>query len=159
MSGVAEIELEFGDGQFMFRLPALFIDQLQRKRGTEVTYPDGSTGKRPKPFGQIFREHLTGDYDPLDSIEIIKLGLTAGKGGVIAGEEIKLSPTEARIMCENVTATWPVEQWYLFAATILRACTYGYTPKNKEGDSEPGNESPPPMGDTSTSEPQPEISL
>lgn len=153
---LAEIELEFGDGQFRFRLPPLYIDQLQKKRGYDVTWPDGSQGKKPKPFGQIFREHMTGDYDPLDSLEIIRLGLTAGGGGMVAGETVKLDPTKARMMHDTVTATWPVEQWFVFATAILRACTYGY--EVKKGDSEPGNESPPQTGDISTSEPQPETS-
>lgn len=152
---IAEIELEFGEGQFRFRLPALYIDHLQKKRGYDVTWPDGSQGKKPKPFGQIFREHMTGDYDPLDSLEIIRLGLTAGGGGVVAGEPLKLDPTKARMMTEDVTATWPVEQWYVFAGAILRACTYGYEAPSTEG-SEPGNENPPQTGDSSTSEPQPE---
>lgn len=153
---IAEIELEFGDGQFLFKLPALYIDRLQRERGTDVTYPDGSQGKRPKPFGQIFREHMTGDYDPLDSLAVIKLGLTAGGRGMVAGESIKVDPTKARIMTEDVTATWPVEQWYLFASAILRACCYGYEPT--AGDKEPGNETPPQTGGISTSDPQPETS-
>lgn len=152
----SEIELEFGDGQFLFRLPALYIDRLQRERGTDVTYPDGSQGKRPKPFGQIFREHMTGDYDPIDSLTVIKLALTAGASGVVAGETIKLDPTKARIMVEDVVKSWPVEQWYLFASAILRACCYGYEAKAE--DSEPGNETPPQAGDTSTSEPPPETS-
>ena len=152
---IAEIELEFGEGQFRFRLPALYIDQLQKKRGYDVTWPDGSQGKKPKPFGQIFREHMTGDYDPLDSLEIIRLGLTAGGGGTVAGETVKLDPTKGRIMVEDVTATRPVEQWYVVAGAILRACTYGYEPPAKE-DKEPGNETPPQTGDISTSEPPPE---
>lgn len=153
---IAEIELEFGEGQFRFRLPALYIDQLQKKRGYDVTWPDGSQGKKPKPFGQIFREHMTGDYDPLDSLEIIRLGLTAGGGGTVAGDTVKLDPTKARIMVEDVTATWPVEQWFIVAGAILRACTYGYEPPKATEDKEPGNETPPQTGDTSTSEPPPE---
>lgn len=153
----AEIELEFGDGQFLFRLPALYIDRLQRARGCDVTWPDGSQGKRPKPFGQIFREHMTGDYDPLDSYEVIKLALTAGGGGVVAGESVKLDPTKARIMAEDVAKTWPIEQVFLFASTILRACCYGYEPQKTE-DQEPGNETPPMTGGSSTSEQPPETS-
>ena len=155
MAALAEIELEFGDGLFMFRLPALYIDRLQKERGYDVTWPDGATGKKPKPFGQIFREHMTGDYDVLDSLAVVKLGLTAGGGGVVAGATVKLDPTKARIMSEDVAKSWPVEQIYLFAATILRACTYGYEAPNA-GDSEPGNEAPPQAGDTSISEPLPE---
>lgn len=154
---IAEIELEFGEGQFRFRLPPLYIDQLQKKRGYDVTWPDGSQGKKPKPFGQIFREHMTGDYDPLDSLEVVRLGLTAGGGGVVAGEEIKLTPTSARIMVDDVLNGSPVETWYSCAVNILRACTYGYEPPAKEG-SEPGNETPPQTGGISTSEPQPETS-
>ena len=158
MTAIAQIELEFGDGLFLFRMPPLYIDRLQKERGYDVTWPDGATGKKPKPFGQIFREHMTGDYDVGDCDAVIKLALTAGGSGVVAGETVKLDPTKARMMCETVTLTWPIEQRYLFAATILRACTYGYTPTNATGDSEPGNETPPTTGDISTSEPQPEIS-
>lgn len=157
MTALPEIELEFGDGQFMFRLPALYIDRLQKERGYDVTWPDGAQGKKPKPFGQIFREHMTGDYDVLDSMAVIKLGLTAGKGGNVAGADVKLDPTKARMMAEEVAALWPIEQIYLFATTILRACTYGYTPTARE-DSEPGNQTPPQTGGTSTSEPPPETS-
>lgn len=157
MTALPEIELEFGDGQFMFRLPALYIDRLQKERGYDVTWPDGAQGKKPKPFGQIFREHMTGDYDVLDSMALIKLGLTAGKGGVVAGARKELDPTKARMMAEEVAALWPIEQIYLFATTILHACTYGYTPTARE-DSEPGNPTPPQTGDISTSEPPPEIS-
>lgn len=157
MTALPEIELEFGDGLFLFRLPALYVDRLQKERGYDVTWPDGAQGKKPKPFGQIFREHMTGDYDLLDSMAVIKLGLTAGKGGMVAGERKDLDPTKARMLAEEVANLWPAEQIYLFAATILRACTYGYTPTMRE-DSEPGNETPPTTGDISTSEPQPETS-
>jgi hypothetical protein len=151
MTALPEIELEFGDGLFMFRLPALYIDRLQKERGYDVTWPDGAQGKKPKPFGQIYREHMTGDYDVLDSMAVIKLGLTAGRGGVVAGAAVTLDPTKARMMAEEVAAMWPIEQIYLFAMTVLRACTYGYTPTARE-DSEPGNETPPQTGDSSTSE-------
>jgi len=157
MTALPEIELEFGDGLFLFCLPALYIDRLQKERGYDVTWPDGAQGKKPKPFGQIFREHMTGDYDLLDSMAVIKLGLTAGKGGLVAGARKDLDPTKARLLAEEVANLWPAEQIYLFAATILRACTYGYTPTQRE-DSEPGNETPPKTGDISTSEPPPETS-
>lgn len=157
MTALPEIELEFGDGVFRFRFPALYIDRLQKERGYDVTWPDGAQGKKPKPFGQIFREHMTGDYDVLDSLAVIKLGLTAGGGGVVAGAEIKLDPTKARMKSEEVAALWPIEQIYLFATTILRACTYGYSPTVRE-DSDPGNVTPPTTGDTSTSGPLPETS-
>ncbi len=152
MTALPEIELEFGDGLFQFRLPALYVDRLQKERGYDVTWPDGAQGKKPKPFGQIFREHMTGDYDLLDSMAVIKLGLTAGKGGIVAGDTVSLDPTKARMMAEEVAASWPAEQIYLFAATILRACTYGYSPTVME-DSDPGNVTPPTTGDISTSEP------
>ena len=102
MTALPEIELEFGDGLFMFRLPALYIDRLQKERGYDVTWPDGAQGKKPKPFGQIFREHMTGDYDLLDSMAVIKLGLTAGKGGIVAGASVNLDPTKARLKSEEV---------------------------------------------------------
>lgn len=150
MAAVTDLELEFGDGVFRFRMPALYIDRLQRERGYDVTWPDGSHGKKPKPFGQIFREHMTGDYDVSDCLAVIKLALTAGGGGVVASEPVKLDPTKARMMADDVAAMWPVEEIYMFSAIILRACTYGYTPPNTEG-SEPGNETPPETGDISTS--------
>lgn len=147
---IAEIELEFGDGQFRFRLPPVFIDQIQKRRGYEVTWPDGAIGRRPKPIGMMMQEIMSGQFDALDCLEIIKQGLIAGGGGVVAGEDVELNPTKARMMMEDVTATWPLEEVHLFASAILRACWYGY---ESAEDKKSGNDEPSPTtADCSTSE-------
>lgn len=149
---IAEIELEFGDGQFLFRLPPVYVDLIQKRRGYDVTWPDGSTGKKPKPIGMIMQEIMSGQFDALDCIEIIKQGLIAGGRGVVAGEDVELNPTKARMMVEDIINTWPYEQVHLYASAILRACWYGYeTPEDKQS----GNvEAAPETADCSTSEPQ-----
>lgn len=148
---IAEIELEFGDGQFRFRLPPVYVDQIQKRRGYEVTWPDGAVGKRPKPIGMIAQEIMAGQFDALDCLEIIKSGLIAGGGGVVAGEDVELNPTKARMMMEDVTATWPLSEIHLFAQAILGACWYGYdSAEDKQSGKE---EAPPTTEDSSTSEP------
>ena len=120
MTAVPEIELEFGDGLFMFRLPALYIDRLQKERGYDVTWPDGAQGKKPKPFGQIYREHMTGDYDVLDSMAVIKLGLTAGKGGNVAGASVVLDATKARMMA---MFTWSARALFKTLESMATPCS------------------------------------
>lgn len=137
MSILAQIELEFGDGLYRFRLPPVHVDKIQKARGWRVTFPDGSEGFRPKPIGMIMREIMSGDFDLNDCIAIIQEGLIAGRGGVVAGEDVEMSPTKARMMVEDVVATWPIDEIHVNASAIIRGCWFGV---ETEGDKEPGKE-------------------
>lgn len=137
MSILAQIELEFGDGLYRFRLPPVHVDKIQKSRGYRVTWPDGSEGMRPKPVGMIMREIMGGEFDILDCIAIIQEGLIAGGGGVVDGEDVTMTATKARMMVEDVVNTWPIQEVHDNAAAIIRGCWFGVEDKE---DKQPGND-------------------
>lgn len=161
----AQVELEFGNGFYLFRLPLRLVAALQEARGARVTWPDGAVGRKPKPLGQIWREHVaTGEYDPLDSVEIIRLGLIGGGlGRTYTGEEVKVTELVARGMVEDILEPMPREELWGIATAILVAVCQGFVsdeePKPGEGEAgqmtEAGEQSAAPgTEDSSTSPPQ-----
>lgn len=135
-----EISLRFADGTYLFALPAAQIGQLQTKRGVAVTYPDGASGVRPKTFGTIWREHATGEYDPLDSREIVLQGLIGGNEGTVDGETKPVGPTRAVDLVAAYFDKEPAEEQWKFATSILMAVAQGFVPpKSDEEDGDPGN--------------------
>lgn len=127
-----EITLRFADGSYLFALPAAQLGQLQTKRGVTVTFPDGSTATRPKPFGQIWREHTTSDYDPLDSREIVLQGLIGGRKGWVNKVEVNVSPVTAVDLVETYFDILPTDDQWKLATSILVAVCQGYTPPADE---------------------------
>jgi hypothetical protein len=142
---LTSVNLYFADGTYLFRFRSRHIAELQEKRGFAVTWPDGSTGKRPKPLGMIWREHTTGDYDPLDSEEIIRLGLIAGAGGVVNEEPVTVTPTSALLLCQRTFDDMPQEDKWQLATAILVATCQGFIPPEADApaDGEPGGEQDP----------------
>lgn len=135
----AEVELEFGDGAYTFRLPPVYVDRIQRQRGFDVTWPDGAVGKRPKPIGMIALEIMNGQFDLLDCIAIIVAGAQAGGMKVVDGEAVKLNATQARLDVEDILSTMPISEVQNIAAAIIRACWYGYD--DGKGQSDEGKDS------------------
>ena len=135
-----EIDLQFGDGSYTFALPVVQLAELQRARGWAVTYPDGSTGIRPKTFGTIWREHTLGDYDPLDSREIFRLGLIGGGAGFVAGEEVKVGSLRALELTQRYFDPLPTEEQWKFATSILVAVCQGFEPPPEERTGESGED-------------------
>lgn len=149
---LAEVELEFGEGQYLFRLPPVYVDKIQKQRGFDVTWPDGSTGKRPKPIGMIALEIMGGQFDILDCIAIILSGAQAGGRKVVDGVETELSAVKARIDVEDILQTMTIADIHETARAILGACWYGFD--DGKGQSDEGKDSPK-TEDSSTSEPPP----
>ena len=142
------IELEFGDGRFNFALPIYpTIASIQKARGGQVTFPDGSTGFKVKPFGQTVREIMMGDYDALDLWEIGKAALQAGGGGVLSdGTVIEIKDgAHARMRWDAEASTWPLETLFAYVSNIVGRCALNYQSPDAEG-SEPGNQAPPQTG-------------
>lgn len=133
-----EITLRFGDGSYLFALPAAQLGQLQTKRGVTVTYPDGGVATRPKPFGQIWREHTMAEYDPLDSREIVLQALIGGAHGETDdGREIKVLAVKAADLVMTYFDPLPAEEQWKFATSILIAVAQGFTPPDDNaGDGE-----------------------
>lgn len=131
-----EISLRFGDGSYLFALPAAQLGQLQTKRGVTVTWPDGATGIRPKPFGIIWREHTMAEYDPLDSREIVLQGLIGGGEGLVDKREVRVSAVMAVDLVETYFDPMPTDDQWKLATSILVAVAQGYNPP-KDDDAPP----------------------
>ena len=143
------VELEFGGGRFNFALPIYpTIAAIQKARGSQVTFPDGSQGFKPKPFGQTVREIMMGDYDAIDLWEIGKHALHAGGGGILEdGTVIEIKDgAHARMRWDEEASTWPLETLFAYVSNIVGRCALNYQPPHSEG-SEPGNAKPPATGD------------
>lgn len=154
-----QITLDFAGGRFTFALPLPLIAELQHRRGFKVSWPDGSTGSRPKPFGAIWRDVASnGEYDPLDCVEIIRLGLIGGAGGERAGAPVPVTRAVADAMvAEHVgneeRLIMPTEEIWRLAAMILVAVCQGYAPRKVDGDDDDSGKAEAAETDSSTSPP------
>ena len=59
-----EIRLQFGDGEYLFRLPYKMLAELQHRCEA--------------PFGTIYKRVLAGDYEARDLVETVRFGLIGG---------------------------------------------------------------------------------
>lgn len=110
---VSEVELEFGDGTYRFRLGLKQIAELQEKCGAGI--------------GAIYKRALQGDYKIEDCVETIRLGLVGGGLDAVA----------ARRLVDHYTGlpTFTVKSAWDHTVSILIACIQGYEPpvdKKKE---------------------------
>lgn len=153
------IDLEFGDGTYRFKLGLKQIAELQEKRGTDVTWPDGSTGRRPKPLGVIRQQMFLQEYDPLDLLEIIRLGLEGGAQGIVNETDVEVSPLKAKRLVEHHCTgdqRMPLDEQHILCTKVMGVCCAGREPtkeEREERDKPPPGPPPaePEMGDSSTS--------
>lgn len=120
---LCEVTLEFGDGEYLFRLPLKMIGELQAKRNA--------------PIGLIYKRVSLYDYYAEDLIETVRYGLMGGG----------LTGAEARRKIETYCDVWPLETWHTHALAILGACIEGYddgAAKKKAGESLSSSTSPSP---------------
>jgi hypothetical protein len=162
----AERPIKLGGDTYLCRLPLERIAELQASRGYAVQWPDGSRGKRPKPMGAIWREHIqNAEYDPEDSRAIIFQSLLGGATVTRKdGTQAKVDRAVAEEACRLWIDPIPHEEKWQVAMEILIACCQGYRPPT-EGDS--GNAqaassengpsiTPPPLGTVRFGESRPE---
>jgi len=131
-----EVTLEFGDGEYLFKLTLKTIAELQEKCGAGL--------------GTIYKRVLFGDYYAADLVEVVRLGLVGGG---------QTGPV-ARKIIERYCDEWPLEEWHKHASAILRVCVHGYDDKEdaqKKSEQETttmtdGSISPPPTEPDSTRE-------
>jgi len=86
---LGSVELDFGDGKYLFRLGAGELRQIQEacKCGPLV----------------LFNRLRMGDWTLDDVREPIRLGLLAGGAGIVASQDVKVTPAiVARLMADYV---------------------------------------------------------
>lgn len=126
-----EVTLEFGDGEYLFRLPLKQIAELQEKCDA--------------PLGVIYERVRTGRYKGEDLVETVRLGLIGGG----------MSGPEARKLIERYCDKWPMEVWHAHALAVLVACIHGYEPpedqpaEKKSAETGNGSTSPEPTATAS----------
>ncbi len=103
-----EIELAFGDADYLFRLPLKQIAELQEKCKAGI--------------GAIYRRVLAGEYYVEDLSETIRLGLIGGG----------LDALKARTLCERYAEPMPKQELWIHTISILGACIVGYEPPGEQ---------------------------
>lgn len=125
-----EVWLEFGDGQYLFKLKLKQIAELQEKCNAGI--------------GEIYARVAVGGYRVEDLVHGIRLGLAGGAKGVVDGTEIKVSPELANKLTERYCDR-PLEDVWAIAKLVYQACIHGYdTPEaKKSGNVEAATETTP----------------
>lgn len=125
-----EIELEFGDGKYLFKLPLVQINELQSKTGLGI--------------GALYAKLLQGryiyapdndatmgmptqaNYAAADVIEPIRLGLIGGGQGIVDGVPVKVTPLVANRLVENyVYPARPFMEAWTLATSVLSVVVEG----------------------------------
>ncbi|MBI1682389.1 GTA-gp10 family protein [Caulobacter hibisci] len=159
-----EIELEFADGAYLFKLNGPQRAELQRLCGVKANHPQYGPIDVPTGLGAIVSRVLKGRYQKPDGNgtwghiedgawhdadldETIRLGLIGGGRGLVNGQEVKVDALRARQLIDTYVKTAPRSQAWNLAAAILWTCCQGFVPP-KEGDPAPKKETP---GETTAS--------
>lgn len=116
-----EVWLEFGDGDYLFKLKLPQLAELQEKCSAGI--------------GTIYMRVTVGDYRVEDLFETIRLGLIGGGRGVVAEQEVIVNDLKAKGLVKTYCDR-PLDELHKYAAAILGACVVGY----KAEDRKPGNE-------------------
>lgn len=126
------IELEFGDGQYLFALPLVQINELQRKCGVGI---GGLYARVCKGCLLVEGEWLLNpgmaEFFALDLVETIRHGLIGGAKGTVSGEEVKVTPILANQLVEAYVLGRPLIEAWKTATTVLGTCILGYAPPKK----------------------------
>lgn len=108
-----EKTIAFGDGDYLFKLPLKWIEELERQTGTTI--------------GDLFVRTATYSFSVKEITEIIRCGLIGGG----------LDPTRARKLIETYIDGYPLEKMFGLASIILVGCVEGYpakAPVKKKGE-------------------------
>ncbi len=146
-----EIELEFADGAYLFRLNGPQRAELQRLCGFKANHPQYGLIDVPVGLGAIVSRVLKGRYQKAegdgtwghleegawhdaDLDETIRLGLIGGGHGLVNGQEVKVDALRARQLVDNYVRPMPRAMAWDLAAAILWACCQGFIPPKEGGD-------------------------
>lgn len=147
MSLLPEIELAFGDGDYIcaLRMPQLFeleekcgyVDAAgnRRKRGVFAIYGDLVAGIDVVDGQPVVYPHLS-NASAFDIREVIRLGLIGGAKGLVNGAEVEVNAIAARQLVERYVDPFPLERSWSTAVAIVKAAVTGYEPPKKDGPAE-----------------------
>lgn len=128
-----QIELHFGDGEYLFKFGLAQIAELERLCGVEgkpvgvgAIFARLLKGRYKLRTGEHYGDHLEADYRVSDIYETIRLALTAGGKGVVNGEEVSVTATRARTLCDTYVLGVPLKHGWETAVAILTALIEGY---------------------------------
>lgn len=127
------IELEFADGSYVFALPLAQISELQRKANIGIGGLFARVLKGcSRMGGDIVLSPGQAEFYALDLIETIRHGLIGGAGGIVNGEDVKMTPQLANRLVDTYVLTRPLSDSWSMAASILGACIVGFEDKKKD---------------------------
>ena len=132
------IVLDFADGEYEFRLTVGGIAELQTKCGAGVgrifarlhadRFQERGTPGRP---GDIVLNPLQAEFQLEDIHETIRLGLIGGGRGIVAGQEVAVSPAKALQLMRDYVHPRPLLENWKVASCVLSAFLIGYTDPDK----------------------------
>lgn len=122
-----DVQLEFGDGRYLFRLTLAGVDEIQRKckAGMGEVYSRVLAGRYVAPGGADFGNPLEGKWRIEDLIEIIRQGLIGGGEGLADEKPVKVDALVANAMIERYVNPQPYAKAWSIAAAICMACIEG----------------------------------
>lgn len=127
------IELEFGDGQYLFALPLAQIAELQRKTDAGIGRLYSRLLKGAALVsGEVVLQPGQAEFFALDVIETIRHGLIGGNKGMVNGDEIKITPILANRLVDTYVLGRPLSESWSIAVSVLIACVVGYDPPKKD---------------------------
>lgn len=142
------LELEIGDGIYRCKLNLPQIAELQTKCGIPVRHPEYGEMIKPTGIGAVTARVLKGRYklrdgsvfgEPLeaeffahDCLEVVRLALIGGGGGIVDGEDVAVDAIRARQIMDRYVQPMPWDRIWELAAAILLANIHGYSPTAKE---------------------------
>ena len=111
------IDLEFGDGVYIFRLPIKQIIALETKAG---------------PIDAVRHRLMHGGFSIQDVTETIRHGLIGGGKGMVNDVEIEVGELKANQLIAAYIDGKPLASIALVAKAVIGALYVGYTPEKAQ---------------------------
>lgn len=128
------IDLDFADGEYRFALPLAQIDELQRKCGAGIGAIFARTIKGAhRRDDDIILAPGQAEFYAADIIETVRQGLIGGKGGIVDGKAVEVTPPIANRLITSYVLNQPLSHAWELAVAILGAVIVGFTPPETPG--------------------------
>lgn len=124
------ITLDFGDGEYDFRLPIGGVIELQEKgdAGIAEIFARLMAGRYRDGNGDILFNPLEARFKVQDVRDTIRLGLIGGNSGLVDGKQITVNPAKALQLVRDYVDTRPLLENWRIASAVVAAFVVGYTP-------------------------------